>query len=163
MFPVPVQATHLACGLLCTIAAWTATAAQPAEETAIRQTIQSTWDTPQAQVDVNPVVVVGHHAVAGWTQGPRGGRALMRQGKEGRWSVAVCAGDGLKDPKVLESAGLSATEARQLSAAVVQAERGLPASRLAQFASFGGLVHMGQHDEHPTEPHAAPAASAAHH
>lgn len=163
MFLAPVQATHLACGLLCAIAAWAATAAQPAEETAIRQTIQSTWDTPQAQVEVNPIVVVGHHAVAGWTQGPRGGRALMRQGKEGRWSVAVCAGDALKDPKVLESAGLSATEAGRLSAALMQAERGLPASRLAQLASFGDLVYMGHHAGHPTEPTAAPAASAAHH
>lgn len=162
MTSFPVRATRLACGLWCAIAV-AASAAPTAEETAIRQTIQSTWDTPQAQVEVNPIVVVGPHAVAGWTQGSRGGRALMRKGKNGRWSVAVCAGDALKDPKVLESAGLPAAEAKQLSAALVQAERGLPASRLALFASFGGLVHMGHHYEHPAEPPAAPAASAARH
>lgn len=151
----PRLLAHLACGVLCACASLGATAAYPAEEAAIRQTIQSTWDTPQARVEVDPVVVVGRHAVAGWTQGPRGGRALMVLGKDGRWAVAVCAGDALKDAKVLESAGLTAAEAGQLSAALVRAERSVPASRLAQFASFGGLVHM--------DGHAAPAASAAHH
>jgi hypothetical protein len=151
----PRLLTGTVCGVLCAFASMFATAAPTAEEAAIRHVIQSTWDTPQARVEVEPVVVVGRHAVAGWTQGPRGGRALMVLGKDGRWAVTVCAGDALKDAKVLESAGLSAAEAGQLSAALVRAEQSVPASRLAQFASFGGLVHMGGH--------AAPAASAAHH
>lgn len=155
----PRRLAHWACAVLCACASLAATAAQPAEEAAIRHTIQSTWDTPQARVEVDPVVVVGRHAVAGWTQGPRGGRALLVLGKDGHWAVAVCAGDALKDAKVLESAGLSAAEAGQLSAALVRAEQSVPAARLAQFASFGGLVHVGNH----TGSHVAPAASAAHH
>lgn len=146
--------TGTVCGVLCAFASVSATAAPAGEEAAIRHVIQSTWDTPQARVEVEPVVVVGRHAVAGWTQGARGGRALLVLGKEGRWSVAVCAGDALKDAQVLESAGLSGSDARQLSAALARAEEHVPAVRKARFASFDGLVRMdGQAGHAPSAAH----------
>ena len=65
---------------------------------AIRQALMQAFDKPHARLSVEPVVVVGQHAVAGWAQGERGGRALLyRHGTA--WQIAACAGDALKDAK----------------------------------------------------------------
>ncbi|MFE8644302.1 copper uptake system-associated protein [Sphingomonas sp. NCPPB 2930] len=122
--------------------ALSAVAADPTDETAIRQVILSTWDKPEARVEVGPVVVAGNRAVAGWTQGQRGGRALMARDQSGHWAVAACGGDSLKDAKTLQSSGMSAAEARQISASLAKAESAVPAARRALFSTFDGLMRM---------------------
>ncbi len=133
-----------------------------ADEVAINKVLQATWGTGPQPLEVKPVVIVGEHALAGWTQGPRGGRALLSRSKPGEWAVAVCGGDGLKDAKVLEQAGISRADARGLAAAVAKADAALPAERRARFASFEGMVRMNANGQHPGHDAAASNAAAKH-
>jgi hypothetical protein len=126
--------------------------AQDADVQAIRHTMKAQFDKPEAPLQVEPVVVQGRDAVAGWVQGPSGGRALLRK-EHGRWSIVVCGGDGLKDAAVLEQTGLSKASAASMAAAVVKAEgRVAPAVR-EKFSLFKGLVQVdaghGAHGAHP--------------
>ncbi|AZL69365.1 MULTISPECIES: copper uptake system-associated protein [Pseudomonas] len=88
----------------------------------------------------------GDHAVAGWLQDQRGGRALLRKGHG--WGVVLCAGDSLLDPASLRSAGLREQGAERLSQAVREAERSQPTERIRQFALFHGVVKDAAHGNH---------------
>ena len=68
--------------------------AEDKDAEAIRHVLMATFDKPEARLQVAPVVVVGRHALAGWAQGDRGGRAMLYQ-HGGQWQVALCSGDGL--------------------------------------------------------------------
>lgn len=136
--------------------------AQDADAQAIRHTMKAQFDKPDAPLQVEPVVVQGRDAVAGWVQGASGGRALLRK-EQGRWSIVVCGGDGLKDAAVLEQTGLSKAAASSMAAAVVKAEARLAPAVREKFALFKGLVqvdagHGAHHGAHP-----APAAAKAGH
>lgn len=122
----------------------------------IAAVMKKQFDRPDAPLTVAPVTVLGTYAVAGWTQGAKGGRALMQRDANG-WFIAVCAGDGLKDAKVLQTTGMSADHAVKLAAAVKAAEAKLGKDQLALFASFEGMVKVG-----PAGHGAASAAPSAH-
>jgi hypothetical protein len=107
----------------------------------VRAVLMAAFDKPEARLVVDPVVIAGAHAIADWTQGAQGGRALLRQGAKG-WALVLCAGDGIKDPKALQLAGLPAGEAAELAQRLAAAERPLPAERLALLSSFEGIVRM---------------------
>lgn len=125
-------------------------------EQVIRHLLMRTFDRPDSRLSVDPVVVRGDHAVAGWTQGDRGGRALLaRDTAADRWHVVLCAGDGLRDAAMLQAFGVPAEPARALARAVAAAEETLPAGRRAQLGTFEGVVRLGP-DGHPPHP-AAPA------
>lgn len=125
-----------------------ALAADSADQTQVRQLLMHTFDKPEARLQVDPIVVQGEHAIAGWTQGERGGRALLhRHGSA--WQISVCGGDGLKDPKALADAGIPATDAQRLVQALAQAEARLPAAQRAKFSTFDGLVRMNAQGQHP--------------
>ncbi|MEY2689537.1 MAG: hypothetical protein RL375_3736 [Pseudomonadota bacterium] len=115
---------------------------------AIRHVLMATFDKPEARLSVDPVVVVGTHAVAGWSQGERGGRALMRRGADG-WQIVLCAGDGLKQASVLRDAGIDGPSADRLARELASAESRLSADQRARFASFEGVVKMDAHGNHP--------------
>jgi hypothetical protein len=117
---------------------------------AIHAVLMKTWDQPQARLRVEPVVIRGDVAIAGWQQGERGGRALLRKpsGAQG-WIVAICAGDGLKDVALLRDVGVPAADADALVQALAQAEARLDPTALTRFASFDGLVRMDEHGNHP--------------
>jgi hypothetical protein len=98
-------------------------------------------------------VIVGAHAIAGWTQGERGGRALLKR-EDDKWSVVLCSGDPIKEVASLVEAGMNENEARKLSAELAQAEATIDSKRRAQFSLFGGTVTMDDdsattHDAHP--------------
>ena len=137
---------HLAVSLAC---AASVQAAEPTnEEASIRHVLMATFDKPEARLVVDPVVVVGVHAVAGWAQGERGGRALlMRHGTE--WRITLCAGDGLKQAKVLREAGISQADADVLAKGLATAEAKLPAAQRAKFSTFDGVVRMDANGQHP--------------
>jgi hypothetical protein len=138
--------------------------AAEADLDAIRAVLLKTWDQPQARLAVDPIVVQGDVAIAGWQQGERGGRALLRRRADARgWSVAVCAGDGLKDAELLRDAGVPAVDAHALARRLAQAESRLDARTLARFASFDGLVRMDEHGSHPPGHAADPAVHSAVH
>jgi hypothetical protein len=155
--------TLLAAGLLAPLAgAW---AKPAADEATIRALLMKAFDKPDARLTVAPVVVRGRYALAGWTQGVRGGRALLVRPDGGAWDISVCGGDNLLATDTLTLTGLPAAEAQALAQAMRQAEAGLPAATRARFASFDGLVRMasGQHPPGHGHPAASAASPHAHH
>jgi len=115
---------------------------------AIQHLMMATFDRPDAPLMVEPVTVSGDIAVAGWAQGDMGGRALLRR-KDGAWVLTLCSGDALKEAAALERFGLAPAEAEAMAAAVVAAEAGMDPAIVAKFASFDGVVMMGEDGSHP--------------
>ena len=112
-----------------------------ADERAIASQMHATWDRPDAPLEVGPIVVDNDYAVAGWTQGAMGGRALLRR-ENGAWTTVLCAGDGIRDAEGLGAVGMPASQATALAAKLADAEKELSAERLALMASFRGIVRM---------------------
>jgi hypothetical protein len=127
----------------------------------IEHSMKRQFDRPDAPLKVAPVTIVGEHAVAGWTQQARGGRALLHKDKAG-WSITLCAGDGLLQTEVLASAGVPAAQARQLATAVAAAEARLPAAQRQLFASFEGVVKVQAGHGHAPAAHTGHAPAKAH-
>jgi hypothetical protein len=119
----------------------TASVDAAADQAAIRKVISGTWGTPDAPVSIDPVVAAGDHAVAGWTWGERGGRALLAR-QNGAWVVVLCSGDSLKEADVLQQAGVPAGQASALADVLAEAEGKQPPARVKQFGSFEGTMRM---------------------
>ena len=124
---------------------------------AITQVMKAQFDKPEAPLTVNPVSVQGPHAVAGWMQHDRGGRALLTK-RHGQWVIVACAGDALKQASTLSQAGIAPAQARQLAAKVQRAEHRLDRRYVARLALFEGYVAIdgAGHGDQAT-PHHAPA------
>jgi hypothetical protein len=105
----------------------------------IRTLIGATWDKPDSKVETGPVVISGHHAVASWTQGSRGGRALLRLEEKG-WSVVLCGGDPLKSEISLEQAGVPRSDAERIARDLTAAEDLVSGERRAKFSLFEGSL-----------------------
>ena len=65
--------------LFAAFACLTASAAATDAEQAAKA-MRDIWDKPDAPLVVEPVVIEGDYALAGWVQLERGGRALLRYG-----------------------------------------------------------------------------------
>jgi hypothetical protein len=122
------------------------------DDDAIRLLLHSTFDKPASRLIIDPVAVAAAYAVAGWSQGNVGGRALLHR-RDGQWSLILCSGDGLKSPEALRQAGLSSVQATALSSKLAEAERHVTAERLALFATFEGTVMMDSSGGHPPDSH----------
>lgn len=116
----------------------------------MRTTLAKMFDRPDAPLTVQPVVVEGHHAVAGWSQGALGGRALLHE-KDGIWQIVLCAGPGVRDAAFLRDAGLPEATARALSARLATAEAALGGDRMRLLDSFVGVTRM--HGDHTAPAH----------
>jgi len=116
-------------------------AAGQGDARAIRSLLMGKFDRPDARLTVEPVVVRGGHAVAGWVQGERGGRALLRS-EHGQWKLVACAGAAFREAAELEKAGIAPADARALAKAVAAAEAKLPADQARKLSLFGGVVQM---------------------
>lgn len=124
------------------LAAPGAAAASEADVAAIVAQMKSHWDRPDAPLDAGPVVVADSYAVADWTQGNAGGRALLaREGKG--WAVAFCSGDVLRTAAGLKGAGVPEDEAHRLERELAEAELLVAPERLAAMARFNGMIEMG--------------------
>lgn len=134
-------------------AASLAAGSEPKDHADIRAVMMSTWDKPEAPLEVGPIVLVDARAIAGWTQGSHGGRALLTRNAQGQWQVSVCGGDGLKDAKTLEMTGMSASAAQQMAKQVARAEAAIPAQRRKMFSTFEGMLKMGPSGAHPGAAH----------
>jgi hypothetical protein len=121
-------------------------AARP--EDVIIHVMMATFDKPDLHLQVSPVAVEGDYAVAGWTQGEMGGRALLKL-KGHDWTIHLCAGDGLKSAEFLKNVGMSADAAAHLAARLAELEAKEPAARITQFATFDGVVMIGADGHHP--------------
>lgn len=118
------------------------------DEDAVRHLLHTSFDKPEAKLVVGPVVATAGYAIAGWTQGEMGGRALLRN-KHGRWTIILCAGDGIRSAEALQHAGIAPDVAGELAEALAKAERAVPPDRLAMFARFEGLLRMDEAGNHP--------------
>lgn len=130
------------------------TPAFASDQDAIRAVMMKTWDKPDARLVIEPIVVSGDHAIAGWSQGDMGGRALLRK-KGAAWDVVLCAGDDLKKADVLSKVGLPDANAKALSASLASAEAAVAPARLALFSKFEGLVIVAGDEVH--RGHGSPA------
>lgn len=115
---------------------------------AVRHVLMAQFDKPDARLQVAPVVIAGDAAIASWSQGERGGRALLFRHR-GAWQIALCAGDALKDAQVLQEAGVKAGDAHTMARSLATAEARLPAAQRAKFSSFDGVLRMDGTGQHP--------------
>ena len=113
---------------------------------AIRALIGATWDRPDSKVETDPVVVSGQHAVASWTQGDRGGRALLKR-DGAHWKVVLCSGDPLTRAVSLVETGVPGPDADVIARRIADEEARTPADRRAKFSLFEGTV-MGDAPAH---------------
>ncbi|MDH4981129.1 copper uptake system-associated protein [Hyphomicrobium sp. D-2] len=120
----------------------------------IRTLLAQTWDKPDNRLVVDPVVIVDGSALASWTQGDRGGRALLRRNDGGKWKVVLCSGEPLRHASTLIATGIADADAKALADRLNEAESKLPAERARLFSTFEGVVHVAEDDHHG---HSAPA------
>ena len=128
--------------------------ANASSEEDVAKAISKIYDKPDQKVVTNPVAVVDKFAIADWTQGNRGGRALMKN-IDGQWAIAACGADGLKELKNLKDAGIPTKTAETLLAKLTQLEKSEDPQRLKMFSLFGTKddpKNMGEghhdHDHH---------------
>lgn len=127
----------------------------------IAQAMKAEFDRPGQPLLVEPVTVEGIFAIAGWSQGGSGGRALLQHmGNE--WQIVLCAGDSLLQPTMLTHAGMTREASTRLVANTRAAESRLPSARRDQFANFQGVVNVGTGAGHKNDAagHAAHASTA---
>jgi hypothetical protein len=135
------------CAALAALALLWIAPAVASDQDAIRAVMMQIFDKPEERLVVDPVVASGDHAIAGWSQGDMGGRALLRK-KGHAWEIILCAGDDLKKADVLTKVGLPAAAATTLSASLAAAEAKLSSDRLVLFSKFEGLVMVGGDGHH---------------
>ena len=130
------------------------------DQGAIITLMKAQFDKPEAPLTVDPVVVMGDHALASWAQGDMAGRALLERRAEG-WAIILCAGPELRAAEFLSQHGVKGAD--HLSAMFNAAEDGLGEEAVARFSSFAEVVMIsdpsthGDHSAHGTaaDPHAA--------
>lgn len=105
----------------------------------IDHVIRQQWQKPGVKLDIEPIVVEGNYAIAGWLQGERGGRALLRRVTHG-WEVFMCGGDDLTKPYVLQQSGIETTAATLLAQKLIAAEQVMSPHARKQFSIFEGVV-----------------------
>jgi hypothetical protein len=136
----------LACSPLAVVLA-ASPAEIPPDVQAVTSRLMQQFDRPEQPLHVPTVVIEGHHAVAAWLQGERGGRALLVR-DQGRWEVVACAGDSLLEASTLQHAGLDTAAANRLAARIRTQEQHLTAPQRRQLSTFEGMVRFGR-GEHP--------------
>ncbi|NOT15226.1 MAG: copper uptake system-associated protein [Methylotenera sp.] len=113
----------------------------------IKAIISSTYDKPDHKVETTPIAVIDDYAVADWTQGQRGGRALLHR-SNGKWIIMACGADGLKEVKTLTEAGIPDQTAKSLVTQLTSAEKSVSPDRLKQFSLFGTKDDPAAHEHH---------------
>jgi len=134
------QTTFSHGALFFVVAASLVTVSVKADEMSDRQQIQavisSTYDKPDHVVETSPIAVSDDFALADWIQGQRGGRALLKR-IDGRWTIAACGADDLKNLTTLSEAGIPDATAQDLVSQLTNAEKSLAPDRLRLFSLFG--------------------------
>ncbi len=122
--------------LAATVSAAVAQTTDNSPQQQIRTLVSSTYDQPDHKVETSPIVVADGYAIADWVQGEKGGRALLRR-TNGAWEIIACGGDGLKEIKTLNDAGIAKETAKNLVAQLIKAEQSVSADRVKRFGLFG--------------------------
>jgi hypothetical protein len=117
----------------------------------IKALISKTFDQPNLKVQITPIVIEGKVAIADWTQGQKGGRALLRR-KHADWEIIACGGAGFKDPNAIAAVGISKEIANNITAKLKVAEAVLVPQKIKQLDSFGDVVTMIHGIQHGSGP-----------
>ena len=115
--------------------------ANPEDATNITQVMLKQWDKPEKPLHVAPIVVAADYAMAGWTQGEKGGRALLHKHHE-NWQVLLCGGDALTKTEQLTQAGLSSETANALIKGFKQQSQQLSSQDIEKMSLFEGVVNV---------------------
>lgn len=115
--------------------------AQEGERQKVERAVKAVFDKPAGSLQVAPIVVAGDYAVAGWTQGSRGGRAVLSRYKS-EWAITVCGGDGLRDAESLAQTGIPKQYAIELARNLAAEESRQSPETRRKFSSFDGIVKM---------------------
>jgi len=139
------------------LAAALATGASKAEESsdlaAVRELLRREYDKPSAPLHLDATAIVQDSAIADWSQGGLAGRAFLRR-RDGKWSIALCAGDALKNVDALSKLGLPKPQAEALAEKLAEAERALSRETLEKIARFDRVIEMDSKGDHPpSDPH----------
>ena len=110
--------------------------AYASSEEDVAKVISRIYDKPNQKVLTSSVAVVDKFAIADWTQGNRGGRALMKN-INGQWAITACGADGIKELKNLKDAGIPTKTAEALISKLTQLEKSEDPKRLKMFSLFG--------------------------
>ncbi|MBM5571294.1 MULTISPECIES: copper uptake system-associated protein [Deefgea] len=131
------------------------------DQSDITASMKAVWDKPDNPLTVKPVIIADDFAIAGWLQGEKGGRALLKKGPHG-WQTQLCAGEITSH--LLQQAGVPTATAKQLLVQQSAAEKKLSKTDVAQLSSFVGVVKMneGKGHHHGHEQH-HPASTTQHH
>ena len=123
---------------------------------AARRLLFKTFDRPETRLFVDAIVIEGDAAVADWRQGELGGRAFLTR-KGDAWSIALCAGDALKDSATLEKLGVSKANADALARRLAAEETRLSPDIVERFSRFDGMAAVEADGSHsPLDPHHKP-------
>ncbi len=109
------------------------------DEGRIREATEAHFGSPRFPLDMGPVVISGDHAIADWTQGDFGGRALFERGSYG-WMLLLCSGDSIRHAANLKRAGVPDFNAGYIADQLAKAEAALPSERLARMKRFVGTA-----------------------
>jgi hypothetical protein len=101
-------------------------------EKAVASVLHARFDKPGADLIVDPIAIGGAFAVADWTQGAAGGRALLQKG----------GGDSLRTMQGLIRLGVPQHQAVAIAKELAREEKDVSAERLARMAGFAGEVRM---------------------
>jgi hypothetical protein len=128
---------------------------QPADPMhAIPMVMKALFETEGNPLTVEPVIVEGDYAIAGWAQAGKGGRALLKKGEKG-WTIHLCSGASLKDANALVHMGLSEAQAKSAAEKLAAAEATLGADKIALFDSFEGTMMVGGEENSEGDAHSA--------
>lgn len=129
------------------------------DQSEITASMKAVWDKPDNPLTVKPVVIADDFAIAGWLQGEKGGRALLKKSAHG-WQTQLCAGD--ITASLLHQAGVPSATAKQLLAQQSAAEKKLSKTDVSQLSSFVGIVKMNEGKGHHGHEQQHSASSAQH-
>jgi len=115
--------------------------ANPEDEIIITQVMLTEWDKPENPLHVAPIVVAADYAMAGWTQGEKGGRALLHK-HHGNWQVLLCGGNALTKTEQLTQAGLETKTANDLIKGFKQQAQQLSSQDIEKMSLFEGVVNV---------------------
>ena len=118
----------------------------------IQTLISTIYDKPNLKIETTPIVVVNEYAIADWTQGERGGRALLKR-IDGKWAIMACGADSFKNAKNLADAGIPLPQANSLVTKLTAAEKSIDPHRLHLFSLFGTKNDPIKKDHHEHHTH----------
>ena len=122
------------------------------QEDKITKLLMDMFNQPNNPLKINPIVVENNYAIAGWSQGDKGGRALLTN-TNNKWTIQLCAGDALKDAKFLKESGVDEKIISTILKKLSVAEAKLDANTLKRFSEFKDIVYINAGHSHQVHGH----------